>query len=179
VAGARGPVVQRPGRGQFGNLIVPLLIEPSMRALAVVLVAGLLAGCAERGSIGSGPDAPVTGSPAPGPSVPSPAALEVTPRPGLVDVRPQAWDRAEVVGPRRVRVEFYGGVEECEGLDHIEVDETVRRVTIALFVGRVPEAQVCIEIAVLKSVTIEVEEPVGDRELVDGFEGNLTLPLLH
>jgi hypothetical protein len=133
------------------------------------MAAVLLAGCAERTGIGAGPgpDSPVAGTPAPGPSGTG-GALEVTPRPGLVDVRPQPWDRAEPVGPRAVRIEFYGGVEACEGLDHVDVEETSNRVTITLFVGRVPEAEVCIEIAVLKSVTVEVDEPVRGRDLVDG-----------
>jgi hypothetical protein len=143
-----------------------------MRIVPLVLAAGLVAGCAERTGIGAdpGPDSPVTRSPAPGPMTPDtgPTAIEVTPRPGLVDVRPQRWERAQAVGPRRVRVEFYGGVEECEGLDHVDVEETAETVTITLFVGRVPEAEVCIEIAVLKSVTVEVEESLRGRELVDG-----------
>jgi hypothetical protein len=140
-----------------------------MRTVSLVLAAGLLAGCAERTGIGAGPgpDSPVTSAPSPGPTG-TDGALEVTPRPGLVDVRPQRWEQADAVGPRRVRVEFYGGVEECEGLDHVDVEETAETVTITLFVGRVPEAEVCIEIAVLKSVTVEVEESLRGRELVDG-----------
>jgi hypothetical protein len=143
-----------------------------VRVLTPVLAAVLVAGCAGRADPGAGPgpDTPVTATPAPGPTGPG-GAMEVTPRPGLVDVRPQAWDRAEPVGPRRVRVEFYGGVEECEGLDHVDVAETGERVTITLFVGRVPEAEVCIELAVLKSVTIEVEESLRGRDVVDGSSG--------
>jgi hypothetical protein len=86
----------------------------------------------------------------------------------LVDVRPQPWDRAEVIGRNEVRVEFYGGVEECEGLDRVEVDERPARVTITLYVGRVPSAEVCIEIAVLKSVMVLVDGPISGREIVDG-----------
>jgi hypothetical protein len=78
------------------------------------------------------------------------------------------WDRAEQVGPARLRLEFYGGVEECEGLDRVEVEETKDAVTVTLFVGRVPTAEVCIEIAVLKSVTVSVDGPIGGREIVDG-----------
>jgi hypothetical protein len=143
-----------------------------VRVLTSVLAAVLVAGCAGRAGPGAGPgpDTPVTATPAPGPTGPG-GARRVTPRPGLVDVRAQAWDRAEPVGPRRVRVEFYGGVEECEGLDHVDVAETGERVTITLFVGRVPEAEVCIELAVLKSVTIEVEESLRGRHIVDGSPG--------
>jgi hypothetical protein len=107
----------------------------------------------------------------PGTPEPGPTALQVSPRPGLVDVRPQVWDRAEQVGPRRLRIEFYGGVEECEGLDRVVVEESRDAVTVTLFVGRVPTAEVCIEIAVLKWVTVRVDAPISGREIVDGAAG--------
>jgi hypothetical protein len=135
-----------------------------MRVALVAVV--LLGACAERAGPGAGPDDPVTGTPvAPGPSV---GTLQVEPRDGLVDVRPHAWDRAEPTGPRTVRVEFYGGVEECEGLARVDVDEAPDRVTITLFTGRVPTAEVCIEIAVLKAVMVTLDAPLGERALVDG-----------
>jgi hypothetical protein len=94
--------------------------------------------------------------------------MEVEPQKGLVDVVPHIWDRAEPVDPHTIRVEFYGGVEECDGLDRVEVEETADNVTITLYTGRVPTAEVCIEIAVLKAVTIKLDAPLGDREIVDG-----------
>jgi hypothetical protein len=78
------------------------------------------------------------------------------------------WDRAEQVGSARLRVEFYGGVEECERLDRVEVEESPDAVTVTVFVGRVPTAEVCIEIAVLKSVTVSVDGPISGREIIDG-----------
>jgi hypothetical protein len=75
------------------------------------------------------------------------------------------------VGPRRLRIEFYGGVEECEGLDRVVVEESRDAVTVTLFVGRVPTAEVCIEIAVLKWVTVRVDAPISGREIVDGAAG--------
>lgn len=50
----------------------------------------------------------------------------------------------------------------------MEVEESREAVTVTLFVGRVPSAEVCIEIAVLKSVTVLVDGPIGGREIVDG-----------
>ena len=94
--------------------------------------------------------------------------MEVEPRQGLVDVVPHIWDRAKATDPMHVRVEFYGGVEECEGLDRVEVDETAETVTITLYTGRVPSAEVCIEIAVLKAITVDLDAPLGDREIIDG-----------
>lgn len=140
-----------------------------MRAAAVLLLLALTS-CARATPVTPGdPDSPVTSTPGtPGTPVPGPTALRVSPRPGLVDVRPQPWDRAEQMGPRRLRIEFYGGVEECEGLDRVEVEESQEAVTVTLFVGRVPTAEVCIEIAVLKSVTVRVDAPINGREIVDG-----------
>ena len=141
-----------------------------MRVAAVVLSTALLAGCAQPTPVTpGGSESPVSSTPST--PVPGPTALTVSPRPGLVDVRPHIWDRFEQVGPRKLRIEFYGGVEECEGLDRVEVEETARRVTVSLFVGRVPEAEVCIEIAVLKAVTVLVDGPIGDRQIVDGAAG--------
>lgn len=133
----------------------------------------LLVACGERAGTRAqpGPDSPVTGTPMPGPTA-TPSPLAVTPRPGLVDIREHVWHRAEPVGERDIRVEFWGGIEECEGLDHVDVKERQDRVIITLFTGRVPQAQVCIEIAVLKSTTITLEDPLGDRKIVDVAAGN-------
>ncbi len=141
-----------------------------MKTRLLLLV--LIVGCAGPTPVTpGGPDSPVTSTPGTPPPEPEPTALRVSPRPGLLDVRPQAWERAVPVGPRRLSIEFYGGVEECQGLDRVEVEETRRRVTVTIFVGRVPDAEACIEIAVLKAVTVRLDRPLGDRELVDGHTG--------
>jgi hypothetical protein len=144
-----------------------------VRLAALVLSALLLGGCGERhrAGVGANPDSPVVGTPVPAPTGSS-GPLRVSPRSGLVDVRPVPWIRADAVGPRTVEVEFYGGVEECEGLDHVEVRERPDTVRITVFVGRVPEAEVCIELAVLKAATARLEEPLGDRRIVDGARGS-------
>jgi hypothetical protein len=140
----------------------------SARWLLVTLV--LLGGCAERAEPGAGPapDQPVSNPPVTTVPNPGPTTLEVEPREGLVDVVPHIFDKAEPLGPTTIRVEFYGGVEECEGLDHVDVEETKKKVTITLHTGRVPEAEVCIEIALLKATTVELESPLAGREIVDG-----------
>lgn len=130
----------------------------------------LLAGCAERAEPGAGPgpEQPVSNPPVTVVPNPGPTTLEVEPREGLVDVVPRIFDKAEPLDSRTIRVEFYGGVEECEGLDHVDVEETKDTVTITLYTGRVPSAEVCIEIALLKATTIELDSPLAGRELVDG-----------
>ena len=65
-------------------------------------------------------------------------------------------------------VQFYGGVEECYGLDHVDVKYGIDEITVTLYEGRVPSAEVCIDIAMLKAVRISLREPVAGRKIVDG-----------
>jgi hypothetical protein len=44
-------------------------------------------------------------------------------------------------------------------------------VLISVFTGRRPGAEVCIEIAELQAVRVTLDEPVGDRKIVDGNAG--------
>lgn len=139
-----------------------------MKAFLVAALA--LSGCAGVVEPAAGPEDPVVSTPVSpdDPDSDAPMFLEVEPRDGLVDITPHIWDRAQPLEPRTIRVEFYGGVEECDGLARVDVDETDSSVTITLHTGRVPTAEVCIEIAVLKAVTVELDSPLGDREIVDG-----------
>jgi hypothetical protein len=100
--------------------------------------------------------------------MPEPTTLLVKPRPGLVDPRPHAWQSVEVENERTLLVQFYGGVEECYGLDHVDVQYGTDEITVTLFEGRVPTAEVCIDIAMLKAVRISLREPVAGRKIVDG-----------
>lgn len=68
-------------------------------------------------------------------------------------------------------VRFYGGVEACEGLARVETEYESERIIVTLFVGRVPSAEVCIEVAVLKATRVQLEEPVAGRQIVDGADG--------
>jgi hypothetical protein len=83
-------------------------------------------------------------------------------------VRPHQFERVRVTGPRTLLLRFYGGVESCEGLDRVEVEYEPKRILVTLFVGRVPTAEACIAIAVLKAARVQLEEPVGGRKVVDG-----------
>ena len=141
-----------------------------MKARWFVVGLLLLTGCAERAEPGnvSGPDRPVSSGPVTTIPNPGPTVLEVEPREGLVDVVPHIFDTAEPLDSRTIRVEFYGGVEACEGLDRVEVEESKDTVTVTLYTGRVPEAEVCIEIALLKATTVELDSPLAGREIVDG-----------
>jgi hypothetical protein len=141
---------------------------------SLMAAAILLAGCARLsegrpGAAPTGPDAPVTSTPVdPDEPVPAPSPRVVEPRDDLVDVHPQRWDRARVLDDRTVLLVFYGGVEACYGVDRVDVGYGADEVTMTLFTGRVPGADVCIELAELQGVEVALQEPLGDREIADG-----------
>jgi hypothetical protein len=125
---------------------------------------------------GTGPDAAVSYTPCPGDEPPVPTdpydgAQKVEPRPGMSGVNPTAFDKV-VVGDdgRTLTIFFWSGVEPCYVLDHVDVDYGADAITVTLFQGHDASAgdAVCIEIALLKKVVVQLDEPVGDRRIVDG-----------
>jgi hypothetical protein len=143
------------------------------RFLVVVFVLGtalLLGACAERGRAGGPPppDSSVTSSPVPSGPIREPTPVLVTPRPGLVEARPHAWESVDVEDDRTLLIQFYGGVEECYGLDHVDVRYGADEVTVTLYEGQVPGERVCIDLAMLKSVRVHLDQPLNGRKVVDG-----------
>jgi len=131
--------------------------------------------CGEKVS-GTGPNATVSYTPCPGdddPVVTDPyqGAQKVNPTPGMSDVYPRAFDKV-VVGDdgRTLTIFFWSGVEPCYVLDHVDVDYGPDAITVTLFEGHDASAGdvACIEIAVSKSVTITLDEPLAGRPIVDG-----------
>jgi hypothetical protein len=131
--------------------------------------------CGEKVS-GTGPDAIVSYTPCPGDDVPVvtdpyDGAQKVEPRPGMSGVNPTAFDKV-VVGDdgRTLTIFFYSGVEPCYVLDRVDVDAGSGAITITLYQGHDASAGdvACIDIALLKKVVVELDEPVGDRRIVDG-----------
>ncbi len=144
---------------------------------SLVVVAILLAACGSPGSsdIGAGsptadPEAPVSSTPDPNEPTPTGDGAEpVEPVDGLLDVRPHGWDKVKVsADDRTVTVYYYSGVRECYGLDHVEVEYGEKKVTITLFEGRDPGAEVCIELAQYFKTEVELSESLADRKIVDG-----------
>jgi hypothetical protein len=93
----------------------------------------------------------------------------------MADVRAIGWDRVDVAGDdRTLTVHFWSGVEPCSVLDRVDVRYGDDAVTITLYEGHDPSADgkdvACIEIAVAKSVTITLDEPLAGRDSVDGAE---------
>jgi hypothetical protein len=112
------------------------------------------------------PDQPVTGGPGQPAGPPNgDGALQVKPEPGIVNPLPHAWDHISVAPDgRTITIYYWGGVEECNGLAGVDVqrdEEGLLKVTV--LEGRrgelAPDAM-CIEIALLKAVTVELDEPL-------------------
>ncbi len=140
------------------------------RARVVGIVAALLlmAACGAPGSgAGAEPDSPVTGGGAG--RGPKGRAQIVAPDPGgVVNPRAVSWTKAKVEDDTHVVVTYYGGVEECYGLDRVKVGYRSERISITLFEGIRPGAGACIELAMAKATRVELSEPVAGRKLVDG-----------
>lgn len=121
-------------------------------------------------TVSSEPDAPVSSEPRDTEPAPDPGASPVEPQPGQEDVRAIRWHSAKAIGNEAVRVRFWSGVEPCNVLDHVEVDYSATAVTITLYEGSSPteEDVACIELALLKETTVELDEPLGRRRLRDG-----------
>jgi hypothetical protein len=140
-----------------------------------VVAACLLTGCGDDSGVtgaGAGPDAPVTATQAGDSSPAEPRPRKVDPEGGLENVVPTAWTSAEVAPDgMSARLTWYSGVEECYGLDRVSVQYPPRApntVVVTLYAGSRPEAETCIELAEKVVTTVAFEEPLGDRELVDG-----------
>jgi hypothetical protein len=95
--------------------------------------------------------------------------MRVTAQDGLVDIQPHRYERAEVAeSGEAVDIYFWDGIEECGGVDHAHLTYGAKRISVNLFVGRNPEAQICTEQAVFKVFSVELTEPLEGRKLVDG-----------
>ena len=138
-------------------------------SIAVLLV--VVAGAAIAASTGD-PDEPVSSGPiSDDPDQGDGGPLLVEPTPGMADVYARPFDSATVNGDgTSVTIDFVSGVEPCAVLDRVDVGYGADAVTITLFEGRDPNAGdvACIEIAVFKRVIVQLDEPLGDREIVDG-----------
>lgn len=145
--------------------------------LAAIL---LLAACGSPSDPSAGgspsPDRPVTSTPEPpqpDDPIPSPGPSRVEPQPGQADVRKVGWEGYSKLGPKKLEITYWSGVEPCHVLDHVDVEEDDAEVSITLFEGHSPmdEDTACIEIALLKSVVVELGSPLGKREVIDGHGG--------
>lgn len=148
-------------------------------ALSLLLVCGVLASACDTGddstnAASAAPDDQVSSTVprSTGPSVPfderTAQAKQVPNRTDLVDEHPATPIAVAVdaANPRAVRVRFWGGVAPCHGA-HAEAHETDATVDVSLFTGTPPEGRdkMCIELAELQEVTVELTRPAGTRAL--------------
>ncbi|HUG48810.1 MAG TPA: hypothetical protein VMP67_10420 [Candidatus Limnocylindria bacterium] len=92
-------------------------------------------------------------------------ALAVEPEPGIVDPRPHVWDRISIAPDgRTITVYYWGGVQDCYGLAAVDAQRDADgRLQITVFEGwrgNLGPDVACIEIALLKSVTLTLDEPL-------------------
>lgn len=107
-------------------------------------------------------DTPVVDEPAPGESDVTYRPIEVEsdlPADGYV---PGGGELIAVDGTT-VTIGFWMGVEDCYGVQRIDVTETETKVAIDVTVSARDADQVCIEIAEARSVTVELDAPIGGR----------------
>jgi hypothetical protein len=106
----------------------------------------------------------------PQPSVVAPRAQ--TPRPDLpLGLAIQSY---EVVAPDRLSVQYATGLPECYGaLDRAYVSESGDRVLVTLRVRPVaqPPNEPCPDIAMIEDTLVRLDQPLGDRAVVDGSTG--------
>ena len=120
---------------------------------------------------GDGPDGTVSIDVCDDPPPIPPEPHVVVPTPGMVDVHPIPFDQVRVGSDRRtVQIDFVAGIEPCSVLDHVDVRYGANSVTITLSEGSDPAAGqiACIMIAEFKRVIVHLDQPLGDRTIVDG-----------
>ena len=89
----------------------------------------------------------------------------------MANVRSIAFSSAAVrPDGRTVDIRFWSGVEPCSVLDHVDVAYGTDTVTITLFEGADPTAGMvaCPDIAMLKQVTVPLDQELAGRRIVDG-----------
>ncbi|GIH69173.1 hypothetical protein [Sphaerimonospora thailandensis] len=148
-----------------------------MRTFWLVALLFMAAACGDpsstsasgSGSGSSGPDEPV-GVPA-STAAPSGSPSPVTPVGHTLNTHKVPWVSATPSGDgRSLDVVWWSGVEPCNVLDRVEVDEQADKVIVTLYEGQDPRSPdaVCILIAIQKTTKVELRAPLADRKIVDG-----------
>ncbi|MEV0945452.1 hypothetical protein [Rhodococcus sp. NPDC049939] len=91
------------------------------------------------------------------------------PRPDIVQANPtpfESWSRTE---GDNIAIHFVTGTPACYGADATVV-ETDSSVNVSLRTGILPEAadKMCTLVAVFATMEIQLQQPLGDREVIDG-----------
>ena len=157
-------------------------LVPLGAAAAVLLVVAVVWQQRPGGDSDAGSAPPAAGGSAvpgsPGPDGTDGPDGDLTPVPGP-DQTPgagtQAVDSYFAYDATRLALNYTTGVPECYGtVGEPVVEETAEAVTVTL--PKIPPKStrdvVCIDIALVKSVDIELDAPLGDREVRDGSRGD-------
>jgi hypothetical protein len=90
-----------------------------------------------------------------------------TDNPSIVDSHPLPVESWRLVGEDVLALQFTTGTPECFGV-HAIVHETPEAVTVELRGGTLPEAvgRACIMIAVFGSLDVQLQQPLGGREVI-------------
>jgi hypothetical protein len=135
-----------------------------LRTIALSLLVIALAACSSLPGMPAQPDEPIIGAPQPIPVEPvDPGPPVVQPEPDIIDPRAHAWDSIDVgADGLTLTVRWYGGVPDCYGLAEVRVERVDGVLTVTVFEGTRAKAagQACIELAMLKSTTIVLDEPI-------------------
>lgn len=143
-------------------------MKEKLLVLVVVAAFGVACGEPSEPPAASPPDTAVSNTPGEEPTGGG-GPQRVEPGDGLVDIRTTTFDRSVARDQgRALDLFFWSGIEECYGVDRVEVAYAKRRVTVTIYEGRRPEAETCIELAVRKVVRVQLDERLGGRTVVDG-----------
>jgi hypothetical protein len=132
------------------------------------------------GDSGSGDDTQVYEPPGnkPGGGAAGGKALVVDPQPISGSAQPSHWEEARIIDDDTVKLFFWSGVEPCHVLDRVDVDYGAKKVGITIYQGTGLNAadKPCIELAVLKAVEVDLDEPLDGRKIVDGITRRFERP---
>lgn len=148
---------------------------PASRSAVSLMVAGLFAAT----SCGAEPDSPLPNSPAPEPGGDAPAEDAADPDDihqfpdedaefvaDLEDEQHGEWTDWEQVSDTELRFLFWTGNQSCYG-QRYEVHESADQVAVDIITGLRPDgAEMCTQEALSEALTVTLEEPLGDREVV-------------
>lgn len=99
----------------------------------------------------------------------APQSLEATPRPDLVPEPFPLFIQEAVVSGQDVTLVWSGGNEACFALADVAVTETDTEVVVTIRAGGRSDApEVCTMEAPLYTTTITLDQPLGQRALLDG-----------
>jgi hypothetical protein len=116
----------------------------------------------------------------PGNADPGGPMLPVNPGGGYQQLNTMAIAVAHIDAQGRLVLGYSVGLPSCSPqLDHVDVVQTVAKVTVTLVQGtdpQVPSGTACPDIAMAKSTRVTLTSPLSGRTLVDGSTGD-TVPV--